>query len=770
MVSPTAQDRPSGAEAGRSVPVGARALDPIVAAGLCLVAMGSFSRVFSPEVVMWRVTVAVAVPLVLGEALRWRSRRPSLPVSVVVAALAYLVVVAATCFRIDAPLGFLPGPEVMAGIGRAVTDGASLIVTSTVPAPSTGELLAIPVTIAFWGSFVATEATRRTRSRLAAPGIAVLLAVIGWLFGPSAATPQWLLVAVLVASSLAFIVLRGRNVGTLVDTPARDRPGPAAGPRRSGAVAAVAVALVGVVMLSGLAAGSATLVPVGRDRLVLRDRFDAPVEKQSNINPLLLVSPAMAHRADPREVLEMRMTGTGSTIARMPVMFLDRFDCRSGELGSSSASMVAGSELPEPDGPADNRSVDVRYRAAEFNVLPVPGVVTSIDVDGDPTVYFDPSTRLVSLAAPPVETIGYRAMTRPVADVDGTSKLTADVLPAAAAEMANCPSMTAVDTVEALAASGVTGAGDPWSRVQSLVSWCRSLQIDLQGQRGADLTPAALFPPTAGAAAEPADQPAGTAPAPVTSRGEGSPAQIISACTLLGRQVGLPVRAAVGYLVSLEGGRGSATSNDLWAWLEVRSQDGTWHPMEVLAGDRTNTPPPPTPSSGNNAAGNQTVSPPVTAPPTFEPSAEHDDDGAPVGILIGVGVGVVATAALLLARATAARRSRRRRRRGSPERRITGAWDEAVDLLRSYGIDGQVLSAEELASIGTEQLPSCEQLLESLAVVLASVFSPDGPTDTDADAAWGIVDEIRSRVRAAARTQGRAPVGAAEPVVVGTDR
>ncbi|SNS59507.1 Transglutaminase-like superfamily protein [Micrococcales bacterium KH10] len=236
----------------------------------------------------------------------------------------------------------------------------------------------------------------------------------------------------------------------------------------------------------------------------------------------------------------------------------------------------------------------------------------------------------------------------------------------------------------------------------------------------------------------------------------GDDEQFAVAAALLGQAAGFPVRVVLGATPTEDG---QVRAQDIRAWAELQSADGSWTPIEAVARtdnsfDDTQTQP--TPNQYSNPV-KRDVSPQLPPP---DVRSQSGGSSSPVAQdqpedLAGnqswrrvVAISGVSLGALLLLTSPiwvivlVKLLRRKRRRRGAPEDQITGGWDEYLD--RAVDMGQPRLAARtrtESATVygGTQNV--------TLAVLAdAAVFSDREPTSQEADDYWRLVHaEIAER-------------------------
>lgn len=264
----------------------------------------------------------------------------------------------------------------------------------------------------------------------------------------------------------------------------------------------------------------------------------------------------------------------------------------------------------------------------------------------------------------------------------------------------------------------------------------------------------------------------------------GNDEQYASAMALMGRSAGLPARVVMGFIpdydsevdeaeilddVTVQGG-------DIHAWVEVQFASVGWVPFFPTPPE-SKTPAEDLPQDTQESQP-QIVQPPLPPPDEVTPPDEdterpqtedttEDETGAGnylLWIAVGGGIGLIMllwlVPILVIAWLKQRRRNKRRKQR-HPVDRVTGGWDELVDV--TFDINGssqiarsKVTRAEFAADIATltatlvdtPHAPVLQQEVLNLAYGAdAAVFSPAPPGPREADAYWQDVDRLTGELR-----------------------
>jgi transglutaminase-like putative cysteine protease len=255
--------------------------------------------------------------------------------------------------------------------------------------------------------------------------------------------------------------------------------------------------------------------------------------------------------------------------------------------------------------------------------------------------------------------------------------------------------------------------------------------------------------------------------------------QFATAYAFMARKIGLPTRVAVGFQTGKSDGHGGfvVKGEDAHAWPEVWFGDqygwvafeptkGRFNPV-VQRGDpnavqggttpSTNTTPTTKQSTATTQPRSVTTNPLQPPPVQVKPNSGAQSHTS-TGTKVFLGIVALAGAVLLALGAgigwlvlTARRRTRQRRFAETSRRRVLGAWDEALERLAAAGVEPRA-SATSL-EFALRHAPAHgagdagPPLMDLARLHTAAMFSPDPPSDDEADAAWNDVDAIDAALR-----------------------
>lgn len=654
--------------------------------------------VAAAAVAFWRVyePSALPVPIVAGTALGAgvallalrAPRAVRLPLWVVgtfVAAVLAGLMTAATSAR---PSVALLSSAAFAGVRRSVIGGISRVLTTTLPAPPTPDLLPQVAVLCAVAAALAVVLARRGGVVAFAPAGAILVTALIIGVGGSGSV-------LAVALPLAVVVA----VGLLRRT------------RAVAVVAAVAVAAAGVSL--GPAAASA----VGRHPYDPRDLQAAQVDLAQPANPLDLLPGWLLRPNGPL----FRATVDAAWEAQTPDWRLATFDTFDGQSWTESTPAVSiGYQVRAPG--TTNAGATSHVRVTPDGLpgiyVPLPGRLTQVD---RPTLAYDlTGDALLDPKGVAGKTYDLSAS---VTSYDVATLRDASVATDAVAQAALAtPSCTPKVLVTA-AQVAVKGATRPVQQAQGI----------------------AQFLGTTGGFANDPKAPSGHSCGRIqqlfTGDHRGTPEQFATAFVLMARSVGLPTRLVVGFQPgTVAGNTVVVDTGNATAWPEVDLAGVGWVPFDPtprsgivnaaqraksLAAVRQAGAPDPN-QGGGGAGGDQTPPPPA-------PVTQHGGGfGLPwwgiVLIVLGGGGLLLVPSGVLAAKAA---RRRRRRRVG-----VLGAWAELLDRLAERGRTVTALTTREVHRILSITAPSADTHLVRLAsLVDVLVYAPPAASDEASDEA-----------------------------------
>lgn len=613
--------------------------------------------------------------------------------------------------------------------------------------PTEPRFLVAPIFISAIGTWGAAEAMIRRRSSPVA--ILALLAVHtgATAYCSSQWQPTWWFAAVLAAVLCLLLAVAGLT-----------RPGGAA--FADGGVDVPLRQLASTVMVVGalvaVAGGSLLLIGARSDRSFdLREHLVRPLDISESATPLARVKAGLVDE-DNSTVFTVSAAGLGAdeAINLLPVAVLDRYD---GTIWSTTARFeVAGSRLPEPVLPNPS-SGDVAVSVTltdryPFRFLPQLGVTRQV-VEGD--LAWDPVTGTVATIDSAAG--GYRALVAPIVPTELPEALgDTDVSLANVGARADLTDEQRV-SMNAYLAEVVEPDADPLDQLRSVQADLLSDRFGYNENAPAGHSLAALtsylWPvPTEG-------EPSG-ASAPTAAGRVGFSEHAAASFAVLAREVGVPSRVVVGYLltepITADTPEVLVTENMIHAWPELWIDGVGWIRVEVT--NKVNqSPEEPDRTPAVSAAGVEANASdlPDVEEPVILPDEDLSTERSSLWWLLLVPLLPLVYLAVVVA-AKWLRRSRRRRR--SADERIIGAWRETRDRFGELGLPSSPsLSALDVAEeLDLIDLRQVGDPLVALAPRLdTALYAPVAATEADAERAWTDAAAAVSQARKAASLRAK---------------
>ena len=721
------------------------------------------------------IIVVVTVSLVLGTtiALLGARFRWSAVVVLLVAFATFLAVGVPVAVPAQAILGVLPSMAGLVDLLAAIVLSWKQLLTITLPVGSYEALLVPAVVVVFSGVTIGLSVAMRT----SVPELAVLppigIFIFGTAFGPTyPSRPLEAALALLVAILLWLVWLRwdrrqaalaqlrtatfdvraGANAGPAAAAGAgtatgagADAPGSASKPRTSAAGAVLSAALV-LLVVTSTSVAVLGFVPPTVDRTVLRSAVEQPFDPREYVSPLA----GFRRYWQPQTVDSVLFEASGLPAgARIRLATMDSYDGVVYAVGSTSTASESGSFTRVPtrvdqSGIAGRAlTVDVTIAGQSGVWLPTVGQLEEVRFDDA-----NGPDRLASFFYNDVTGTG--AMIGGLARGDRYTVTAVEPVQPEASEIAALrPGPARVPQPQSVPEEVATkleeyssGSTDPGEQLAGMLA---GLARDGYISHG---TGANEVPSRSGHSADRISELL-TAPRMI-----GDAEQYAVAAALMATQIGFPARVVMGFAPVAATVRGS----DIAAWIEVNTTAFGWVAIDPTPPVRDI--PEELPVENASVARPQTVVPPPTVqtdnidrqrpPETVEDQA---NDVEPViqallallrvvgGIAVGLVIVLAPFAAII---ATKLRRRRSRRRAAEPLARVAGGWREFEDTVVDRGVVLEPSSTRgEVATLVGGQQPRI------LAVVAdRATFSPDAPSEKDAEAVWRAVDELRSTLDA----------------------
>jgi len=711
----------------------------VTRAGLTVAAACALTRVFAGRSWLFAMVIGALAPpvcLVWAERHRW-------PMLLRVGVLALAGVwLSALVADPGTTVAGVPTRATIASLGHALSRGPHTLRAAIVPVPPTGSALVL----AFVSVFVAAALTHWIGTSLDAPIGAFAPSIALFIVVAAVGEGDWALPTALYAlASLAYLLALAQH-----DLVARRTWFHAAAPHASRLVAGGTV--VGIVAIAAALAAGPSVPGAGGSPLL-----DYKGAGGGTAGSLLSAPPPILSIRDKLTLgpIQELFTVQAPRAAYWRVIALDWFS-NGNAWGINRAAEVSASKLQDPGDLPPSDAVHQRFDIEQLDPHWLPAAYRPVGINLTAARVVPESLTLLIDSKQELGDLVY--------DVDSqVPKPSPDQLQRAPfsnrhkwARDLQLPS-DFPETVRKLARSITAGAHGPYQRAVALLEFFRrpgaftySFDTNL-GDSPDDLTEF------------------------LTKTRKGFCEQFAASYAALARAVGLPSRVAVGYQPGTLGGDGlyHVTNRNAHAWPEVWIEGAGWLPFEP-------TPPFSEPTLGlgtggpkalgPGAAGNSTTTTstptPLSTPPTLAqpndpgqlvtpapaPSGHHTNP-AVVGFFVVVGaivlgaLGFVGTAAFTLWR-----RGRRRRHDKDPRRRVLGAWNEALDHLRTAGVPPRPSAtslefALRYAPAHGAGRAGGTALMELARLQSAAMFAADPPSDDDAEHAWEQADTIKSEVR-----------------------
>ena len=724
-------------------------LEVVLVAGLTIVASLAYAGFYADWSFVPAVAGAAAVPALIA-LVADRSRWP-LPVTVALQVLAFPLFTVLVVFW-DETNGGLPVWDAWSALGRGLVDGWARMLTVGLPADARGELLVLPVVVAWAASTVGALLALRTRAALAplAPPAVAFVVALG--FAAAGERPHLTITGGFLVVAVVLAVVRSDATAAteLVDAAVADVPYGVGGhrasapPRRySGArlLAAAPIAL-GLAVVGTLLAG---VLPVaGDDRFDPRELRHERLRIDDTLSPLVQLKPQL-EAEDPDALFRLEVDGLPKGVDRIRTAALDLYD--GAQWSAAGDYRLAGEALP-PDPLATGRRprrAQVRQRVTILGLdgpfLPVLGRPVELDAgevgfDSQSGVLVSPRSQLRGVHYDVISDVGTLGVLDEASDLDGLKVPDAPIY-----DRLRTPPPEVPQQLQNLALQWARDSKTYTGELLAIRDRLRELRYDDSDDAPPGHSYGALLRMLVGEEAE----------------REGYAEQLAAGYALLARLRGFPTRLAVGYRLPEPDsqGRYTITEAEAHAWPEVYLTGAGWvaiEPTDVTkigkAPDRKDDPvePEDTPDS---------VGP---LQPADEPRVIVDDSSRAVGGVARVrralafgGLGLLAVLLLvpvLLVLAKRWRRRRRRRARGASAR-VMGAWHETLDRLTEHGLPVQRAdTADEVSFHAAARFNGAATAVARMAPLVAvAVFAPFEPSDDVARHAWELEKAVRVGLR-----------------------
>ncbi|MFI0453565.1 transglutaminaseTgpA domain-containing protein [Actinomadura sp. 6N118] len=680
-----------------------------VVAGLLYAGVFEFSALLVP--------VCVPAAAVLATALAFSGRRlePWRPLATVATGV---IAVGATSLWTTTLFG-LPTPRTLQAVAAGITDSWRLTLQFTWPArPEAPNLLFIPIMVVL-AAVLGVELVHRLRGPLPALLPSLAIAISRQFYGPLEAEP-----GVAVLGSLAYAAAAASLLAAV-------RAGPATETSRAERQLGLALTrAVAPVILAVAAAVPAGLLPGARsEAYTLREEISAPVTNVQATSPLDDLAGRLTASSTP--VFEVR--GGGAGVTHWPLVVLDEYDGVNWT-GTQDGFRRLGAGIPRSPlltGP-------VKRRTARIEVVDTGGPWL-------PSQY------------PPAQVDG----AAPLVDPERGTLLLPEGSAAGAEYLLTWwePQQIDKDTFRNAGFDWTAPGGrDPLG--EDVPDWVAPKAKEASGDKRATLETALTMEAyfrdnfthvTSG------ELPTGHSWHNLKEffdERRGTSEQFAAAYVVLARTRGIPARLAVGYKAPpASGGAYTVRGGDAGAWPEVAVKGVGWVPLNP-AGTAEAA------GAGGGGLAESTqklrdeLPPPedLSEPPVRPdaPAGRRQNDGdaglsVPWSLLLLLPPGLLLASWLFGVPAAKALRARRRRLRPG-EGAVVGAWKEARDLLRAYGVP--VSAGMTLRDLTTEAArtadPPTVTALDNLAVAVdVALWAGDIPGKQVNRQAWTAVRAVR---------------------------
>jgi transglutaminase-like putative cysteine protease len=648
-------------------------------------------------------------------------RRWSALITAGVAALGLLLVGVFAVYRSTLSHG-IPNWNTLKGLGSGLVSGWARMLSVSLPANATGELVITPAVLAFLAALAATTLVIRTKSLLA-PALPLLIAfVAGLVLSAGRPLGGLVLVGVLLLEILLLALVRSGAADPLA--------------RSISSRVTWGKFLFGlpvVLVAAGAGVAGARLVPLatGDDRFDLRDVVPIQLDIDDGISPLVTLKSQL--RASQRDLFTVRMTGDAEGIDRIRTVALDDYD---GALWASrDRFLLGGTHLPSNATMVNPRRVSVNVSIKDLSGPYLPEIGSPIEMSA-PRFGFSETSGTLATDLPSLSGLSYDL----VADVGRRDGLETSVpaVPKDSTRYTTLPPGLPAD----VAAKGAQLAGavaEPYAKLLAIQDYLQKLPYNLDSRPGHSYDALRrLF------SSNPADQ-------------VGYAEQFAAAFAVLARSQGFPARVAVGYLLNkdrLKDSTYTVTTADAHAWAEVNLAGYGWVAFEPTDPQRRGgvaPKPPETPAEANkdNPKPDQNTK---ASQPTEDPNLPRVAAGGmsvldwALWVLIGLCILVGLTP---FAIAGEKFRRRQQRRAGPRSARIIGAWQQMLDRLLENGVPVTAnLTATEIAHHANHRFGERVGAVTSAApLVTKTIFSQDEPEESSVKEAWALDARLRRELR-----------------------
>jgi len=726
----------------------------ILAVLLCWLAIGTAAASLWPIYQTGRYPVLVGVAVLLGTAIAGLGARFRWPswVLIVTGFAAFLAVGVPLAVPDEAVSGVLPSVQGLLDLVSGIALGWKQLLTITLPVGAYQALLVPALLLVLAVTIVSISIALRARwGELSVIGPVVLF-LVGIVFGPERiGAPEWLALALLGVILLTLVWRRWRRRREAIrrlarSTPdAEGRPLATAGETGLGVRGIVAGGLI-LLIAGGASIAASTALPTANDRHVLRTAIAQPFDPRDYPSPLAGFRRYL--RADESGQVQFRISGLPDG-ARIRIATLDSYDGVVYAVGSAAVDSASGTFVRIPSsvdqsatkGTALKLTVQINGYSGVW--LPTVGRFESIEFTGPDAARLSDAFFYNNTSGTAAVLGGLHAGDRFTLHAVLPDETTSGQLQAATPGAESVPPLGVIPDDLAQRLDGyVSGKDAPGDR---LVAMLDGLKKEGYISHGLDPTqPASRSGHAADRISELFTDP----------RMIGDAEQYSVAAALMARQLGFPARVVFGFAPQGSASTLDVTGADVSAWIEVDTAQYGW--ITIDPNPPVRPIPAEQPQDPTKIARPQSVVPPPAdkvdpkQSQTTPDSTQSEPDALDPALVVLLQVlkvgGIVLLILLILAApflliiAAKLRRRGIRRRAESALQRIRGGWDEFADAVVDHGFQPPPAAtrSEVAGVVGT--LPS--RVLA--AVADRAVFAPDETDPADADRVWDAVGELRA--------------------------
>ena len=611
------------------------------------------------------------------------------------------------------------------------------LLTVSVPASSFTGPAVVPYLSGLLCSLLALTVALRARRHLWAPAPALLLLVIGILWGTKLAPAAAIQGGVFCLTSLAWAawrvaLLQHRDNAHLLTSV---RTNTAA--QRQRAVAAAAILVVSAILAMGLGGGLANAT----DRYVLRDDIVPPLDLRAYPSPL---TKYRYYEVDQQKKTVFTVTGLPEG-ARVRLAAMDGYDGHVYSVDAASAKFLrVGDRIGVEESAGAS---DVRFEIGDYSGVWVPGggEVDGVEFTGPHAENLAAGLHYNAESGTLLTTAGLRTGDEYVVSLVAPRVASDDALAKDSIAGARfVASVEVPDTIAGMSSDFVEPGESQIDQLRQLESKFREVGFY---SNDTSVSPAGHY--------------AGRMTSMFTPKLIGDDEQYAVAMALMVRQLGYPARVVLGFYPEEQasGATVAMTGYDAHVWVEVPFEKAGWVAFDPTP-DRDKTPDTKVPKP-DEVPQPQVLPPPVPPDEPIEPPDDRTDDSkttqkedreftVPVSIrvaLLALGGGTLIASPFALIALLKTRRRAKRRRTGRTADRISGGWAEVLDTATDLGVSTPArLTRQETA----RELATTFAAAGPVAVaerVDSHVFGETDPAPGAVDEMWRQVDGLLTSMR-----------------------